>query len=325
LRRQIAALSMQLSATRAELAEEQQGRANDADEIAKLLDRVAGEDAVVQTLRDDLARERAFVEELRVSVQEKYNDCSTLRQRLADAESLIAKELDDAADRHALVQRAERAEQDLAEVRKQLDVSRTSEDSARSEIAKLGNQLEELRRVHAASEVELGKANQALKSANMKAFAANRQLESWKSESLRMIEQTRAEQGAVVANLTAEHARAVESVRREASEGSAALAALRQRVEAAAAELAMAAKSLEGTRVALSRDAHGGRGQSAPKVPPAAPSSGSSLSAPTRPAIPAALVKKAPPPPSSDSPILEVSELDVKAEDLIDELMKREV
>jgi hypothetical protein len=115
LRRQIAALQKLLSETRAELASEQEGRADDADEMARLLDRIASDDAVSQSLRDDLERERAFVEELRVSVQEKYADCNTLRQRLADAESLVAKELDEAADRHALTDRAERAEQELSE------------------------------------------------------------------------------------------------------------------------------------------------------------------------------------------------------------------
>ena len=307
LRRQIAALQKQLSATRAELAEEQEGRAADADEVARLLDRVASEDAVVQALRDDLARERAFVEELRVSVQEKYNDCATLRQRLADAESLIAKELEEAADRRALAVRAERAEQDLSDVRKQLDVSRASEDSARTEIASLSTQLEELRRAHTSAKAELDKAKESLKTANMKAFAANRQLESWKSESLRTMEEMRSAQNAVVAGLTADHARAVEALRREAGEGSAALAALRKRVEAAIDELTSAA-----------------RPGPAPAPAPAPAGPGAPTGAPTRPAIPAAIARKAPPAPSSDAPLLEVAELDLQADDLVDELTNKD-
>jgi DNA repair exonuclease SbcCD ATPase subunit len=339
LRRQIAGLQKLLSETRAELASEQEGRADDADEMARLLDRIASDDAVSQSLRDDLERERAFVEELRVSVQEKYADCNTLRQRLADAESLVAKELDEAADRHAITERAERAEQDLAEVRKQLDevrkqldVSRMSEESTRTEIATLSTQLEVLRRAFTTQEAELGKVNQALKSANMKAFAANRQLESWKSESLRMIEQTRAEQGVVIAGLTAEHAKALESLRREAGEGNAAAAAMRKRVDAATEGLAAAAKLVEATQAALAlrsltpapqpAAAPAATPTPAPAAsPPPAPTEARSLSIPTRPAMPAALAAKRPL--VMETPVLEVSELDVRAEDLIEELMMK--
>jgi hypothetical protein len=336
LRRQIAGLQKKLSEARAELAEEQEGRANDAEEVSKLLDRIASEDAVAQSLREDLERERTFVEELRVSVQEKYADCNTLRQRLADAESLVAKELDEAADRHVLTQRAEQAEHDLAEVRKQLDVSRASEEATRSEIATVSTQLEVLRRAYGTQEAELEKANQALKSANMKAFAANKQLESWKSESLRMIEQTRAEQSAVIANLTAEHARAIEALRREASEGSAAAATMRKKMDAANAGLAAAAKLFEATQAALALRSFtpGERPVVAPAPAPAAapaapapsadPDPARSLSIPTRPAMPAAMAALAMKTTAvAESPILEYAELDVQAEDLIEELMTK--
>jgi hypothetical protein len=342
LRRQIAALQKQLSVARGELADEQEGRANDAEEMAKLLDRIASEDAVAQALRDDLERERTFVEELRVSVQEKYADCNTLRQRLADAESLVAKELDEAADRHTLTQRAEQAEHDLADVRKQLDVSRASEEATRSEIATISTQLEVLRRAYGAQEGELEKSNQALKSANVKAFAANKQLESWKSESLRMIEQTRAEQSAVIANLTAEHAKAIESLRREAGEGSAAAAAMRKKVDAANAGLAAAAKLFEATQAALALRSFTPLAQpaaqppappapapeaAAPKAPAPAEPDPRSLSVPTRPAMPAAMAAMAAMAMKqtevAESPVLEYAELDLRAEDLIEELMTK--
>jgi hypothetical protein len=331
LRRQIAGLQKQLSVTRAELAEEQEGRANDTEEMAKLLDRIASEDAVAQSLRDDLERERTFVEELRVSVQEKYADCNTLRQRLADAESLIAKELDEAAERHTLTQRAEQAEHDLAEVRKQLDVSRASEEATRSEIATVSTQLEVLRRAYGTQEAELEKANQALKSANVKAFAANKQLESWKSESLRMIEQTRAEQSAVIANLTAEHSKAIETLRREAGEGNAAAAAMRKKMNAANAGLAAAAKLFEATQAALALRSFTPAEQPAlahaptpAASAPADPVATRSLSVPTRPAMPAALAALAGKSAAiAESPVLEIAELDLRAEDLIEELMTK--
>jgi hypothetical protein len=274
LRRQIAALQMELSVARAELASEQEGRANDAERMGTLLDRISGDDAVVQSLRDDLARERAFVEELRVSVQEKYADCNALRQRLAEVEeSLTAKELDEAAERHVQTQRADRAEQEAAELKKQ---------------------LEALRRDHSAREAELEKTHQALKTANIKAFAANRQLESWKSESFRMIEQTRAE-----------HATTLEALRCEAAIG-----------------LAAAVKSLETIQTAILIPAPKVEAPAAPppKLQPAPPPPAAHLPVtPTRPAIPALLRKKQP----ASTPSLEVAELDVNADDLIEELMSK--
>jgi hypothetical protein len=319
LRRQIAALQMELSLMRAELASEQEDRANDSEKMGTLLDRIAGDDAVTQSLRDDLARERSFIEELRVSVQDKYADCSTLRQQLTDAEErLAAKERDEASERDLATQRAERAEQDLSEVRQELEALRHDHttqaaecqvltqraERAEQDLSEVRKELEALRQDHATRTAELEKASHALKTSNMKAFAANRQLESWKSESFRMIEQTRAEQGAVIESLRAEHSKSMEALRREAGAG-----------------LSAAAKSLEMIQAALALPLPSGSGGSSPDAPADPPAL---VRAPGPPRLPpAANSPPTTPKQPASAPSLEVAELDMCAEDLIEELSSK--
>jgi hypothetical protein len=245
LRRQLSTLQMQLSEAQGQLAREQGSRAEDAEEMARVLERLSAADAENESLRDDLERERKFVEELRVSVREKYEDCNTLRQKLADAESLIAKELEEAAERHALTERAERAEQEIVEVTKQLEVSRASEESVRGELATHSAQLEILRRAYEKQEAELTKSSASLKNANMKAFAANKQLESWKAESQRTMEQTRVEQEVVLTKLAADHAKAIEAARTDADEARTRALEAQKQLGDATEKLAMATWSLE--------------------------------------------------------------------------------
>jgi DNA repair exonuclease SbcCD ATPase subunit len=245
LRRQLSSLQMQFSEAQGELGREQASRAEDAEEMAQVLERLANADAENESLRDDLERERNFVEELRVSVREKYEDCNTLKQKLADAETLIAKELEEAAERQALAERAERAEQEVAEVQKQLEVSRASEESVRAELSTTSSQLDILRRAFEKQEAELAKSNTALKNANMKAFAANKQLESWKAESQRTMEQTRVEQEVVLTKLAAEHAKAIEAVRGEADDATALALAAQKQMQETTVKLARALQSLD--------------------------------------------------------------------------------
>jgi hypothetical protein len=245
LRRQLAALQLQLSDAQGQLAREQEGRATDAEEMARVLTLLSSSEAENDALVGDLEREKAFVEELRVSVREKYEDCNLLRLRLADTESLIAKELDEAADRHALTERAERAEHEASDLSKQLEASRASEESVRLDLATVSTQLNELRHAQETLEAELTKSNATLKNANMKAFAANKQLESWKSESARTMEQTRTEQSAALAKMTEEHAKAAEVLRRQADDANALALALEKQMAGATEKLALATKSLE--------------------------------------------------------------------------------
>jgi hypothetical protein len=245
IRRQLANLQMQLADTQAELAREQQGRAEDAEEMARVLERLARAESEVDSARDDVERERAFVEELRVSVREKYEDCNTLKQKLADAETLVANQLDEAAERQKLAARAELAERELADVKKQLEVARASEQAARAEIATAGSQLEILRRAFEQQEAELTKANAGLKAANIKAFTANKQLESWRAESQRTLEQTRIEQEAAIAKMLAEHAKTLEDVRSEASLAKSVAQSAEKQIQAAHEKLALVTSSME--------------------------------------------------------------------------------
>jgi len=171
-RRQLAALHKDLSLARAELASEQEGRANEAEQLETVLGRLAGEEAVTLALREDLARERALIEDLRETVHDKVAGCEELRKRLSDAEeNQTAKELSDATDRHAQTQRAERAEAELAEGRQ----------SAERQAAEAEARLEDLRKQLAALQAELETATQAARAANAKAFGAAKQLDGWKA------------------------------------------------------------------------------------------------------------------------------------------------
>jgi chromosome segregation ATPase len=221
---------MHLADAQGQLAVEQQGRAEDADALAVMLERVANSERAAEeaaNLRVELEREREFVEELRVSVREKYEDCNTLRQRLADAEALaVAKELEDAAERHALTDRADLFARQLDEAQKQLELARATEEAARTELARLSTELEDSRRERGSVEAELEKANAALKNANMKTFAANKQLESWKGESQRAMDESRRE-----------HQAALEALAGEVVQGNATALALRRQLEGAREKL----------------------------------------------------------------------------------------
>jgi DNA repair exonuclease SbcCD ATPase subunit len=260
LRRQLATLQLQLSDVQGQLAREQEGRAADAEEMARVLGLLSTSEAENDGLAGDLERERVFVEELRVSVREKYEDCNVLRQRLADAESLLAKELEEAADRHALTERAERAEHRVSDLTERLEESRASQESARTEVATISAQLHELRSAHEELEAELEKSNATLKNAHMKVFAANKQLESWKSESQRTMEQTRTEQEAAMARMTAEHSETAAALRRQADDAGALVMSLQKQMEVATEKLALAAKSLE-VLEEVERQVHGVREQ----------------------------------------------------------------
>jgi chromosome segregation ATPase len=304
VRRQLATLQMQLADAQGELAREQQSRADDAEEMARVLERLATAEAEGETLQDDIERERAFVEELRVSVREKYEDCNTLRQKLADAETLVAKELEEAGERHALSERADAAERNLTDVNKQLAVSRASEESARHEIATLSSQLEILRGAFEKQEAELTKVNTGLKNANMKTFAANKQLESWKAESQRTMEQTRVEQEVVLAKLTTEHAKTLEDVRREASEAKALSQAAEKQMALANEKLSLVTHSMDTLEEAerqmqsLRDKAYGARKAALEHATHAR----KSLVAPASPASPAASPTVSPPTSAKKSP-----------------------
>jgi predicted nucleic acid-binding Zn-ribbon protein len=356
LRRQLAALQMHLAEAQGQLAQEQHGRAEDADALAVMLERVASSERAVAeaaNLRLELEREREFVEELRVSVREKYEDCNSLRQRLADAESLIAKQIEEAAERYALSERAELLQRQLTDAQKQLELERASEAAGRTERAALSTQLEDVRREQASLEAELQKANSAVKNANMRAFAANKQLDSWKSESQRMIEQSRLE-----------HQISLDALRREIMQGNATVAELRRQLDDAAEkldaltlsfdaidkreceidtlrELAQAARraALDQTghaRKALAPITNAPRASSPPVAATAAgPTSAGFAAAKRPPAIPprpppltksvAPMAQQAPIPAaekSSEAPSLEIGETDMRVEDLVEELLE---
>ncbi len=351
LRRQLATLQLQLADAQGQLAHEQQGRAEDADALAALLEKVASaERAVAEAadLRIELEREREFVEELRASVREKYEDGNTLRQRLAEAQTLVARGLEEAADRHALAERVELLERHHGETKKERDGARASEEAKTADLGALSTRLEESRRERESLDGELQKANVALKNANMKAFAANKQLESWKVESERTIEQFRVE-----------HRIAVDALQGEVVQGSALAAALRKQLDDAASNVGKLAtlletldekeREMEGLRE-LARSARrvlldqAGDAQkaltplaSAPELapPPAPVASGGPRPATSRaprppvPPRPAPLAKLLAEPVSrprledaKEAPFLEISETEMRAEDLFEELLE---
>jgi hypothetical protein len=325
LRRQLATLQLQLSDAQSQLAREQDGRAADAEEVARVLSLLSKAEADNHALGEELRREQTFVEELRVSVREKYEDCNVLRGQLADAQSLVAKELEEAANRGALVERAERAEHEGAELKVRLETLRASDESARAEVATISSQLRELQATHEALQAELAKSNATLKNANMKAYAANKQLESWKSESQRTMEQTRIEQEAALAKMAAEHSMAADALRLRAEEAGATALGLEKQMAGAMEKLSLVAKALDSIGEA-ERQAHGLREQA--KV---ARRSALEQTALVRrllsPGMPGLVTK--PPQPiepgakkGSDPPALEIGEIEMGADDLVMELME---
>jgi chromosome segregation ATPase len=345
---------MHLADAQGQLAQEQQGRAEDADALAVILERVANSERAAEeaaNLRAELEREREFVEELRVSVREKYEDCNTLRQRLADAESLaVAKGLEEATERHALADRAELFARQLDEAQKQLELARASDEAGRTQLAVLSTQLEDSRRERGSVEAELERVNVALKNANMKAFAANKQLESWKVESQRAMDQNRLE-----------HQASMEALTREVAQSNAVAVALRRRLDAAKEKLEALTTSLgaldqkereinglrelaEGARrLALENADHARKAlaeleeratptdvtfATAATIVPAslAPASGGPKRPPGPPPRPAPLTKPIAAPASipeaekADTPSLEIGVTEMRMEDLVEEL-----
>jgi hypothetical protein len=361
---------MQLAEAQGELGREQQGRAEDADALAVMLERVVSSERAVAeaaNLRIELEHEREFVEELRASVREKYDDSTALRQKLTDTQTLLAKALEEAADRHTLAGRVELSERQLDEAKEQLEGARASDEAGRGDLALLSTQLEQLRRERDSVDAELQKANAALKNTNIKAFAASKQFDSWKSESERSIEQSRAE-----------HQVAVDALQREVMHGHTVAAALRQQLDDAVSMLGGLTTSFEaldererevdglrelarGTRRSLLDQAWQARKALAPvaDVPaalsptmaaPAAPAPSSGFAAlssaappassrasraPRPPAVPPRLpptVKPMPergpsdrPPAASDAALVEVGETEMRADDLVEELLEAQV
>ncbi len=363
LRRQLATVQMHLAEAQGQLAREQQGRAEDADALAVMLERVARSEramADAAELRIELEREREFVEELRVSVREKYDDGNALRQRLADAETLLATKTAEAADRHAWADRAALLESQLDEANKERAAAVASEEARRGELAALSAQLEDLRRAHGPLEAELHKANAALKSANMKTFAANKQLEAWKSESQRTIEQTRVEQQGAIDALRIEVTRsnsAVATLEKQLADAVGKLEALtmslatlsqaerdvdRLREQTARARRS-ADEQLEAARKALASTTDvpvsSSRLTAAPPVTPTVP--GFAATPPPAPSAAANRAKRPPPPPrpepsakriaegslhppdkADEAPSLEIGETEMQADDLVAELLE---
>jgi predicted nucleic acid-binding Zn-ribbon protein len=297
-RRQIAALQKDLSLARAELGSEQEGRANEAEQMETLLGRLASEEAVTQALREDLARERTLIEDLRETVQEKVAECGELRRRVSDVEEIqTAKELTDATERHVQTQRADRAEAELVEVRQ----------SAERQAVEAEARLEDLRKQLAALQAELEKAAQGTKAANLKAFGAAKQLDAWKSESTRLIEQGRAEHAAAQAKLAADYAASFESLRRAAIEG---VAASVKSLQAIQSKLSTAPTATPSPLPLGSRAPRPSLPAAPPRAaagPPPLPPDGSSPTATARPEAP-----------RDSAPSLEVAVVDCP-EELVDE------
>jgi chromosome segregation ATPase len=233
------------------LAEEQRERAEEADQLARMLKHVATADGRIQAGMRALADEREVSQQLGKSLTQKEEECVSLRGQVQDLEQRL-EEL--ASTKEQLIE----ARSSVGELKRQLLDAIAEVDglkAARDEIASVKRALDESKKDATAKAQELERVNGQLKQANMKAFTANKQLESWKSESQRAIDALRKDDETKLAALEQKlrasetHCKALELeanvARRDRQETRARADSMRQHVEASIKILTLTSEALE--------------------------------------------------------------------------------
>ena len=165
LRHEIASLQSQLADAQQKLAREQQGRAEDADKLAEMLARISNAEA----------RARAAEGRVESEVAGVTHEAAVLRERVTRQEDeLIASSLEIEQGRRAL----DAAREDAAAARAEAAELRAAKD----DLAKKAAELEAAQKQLAEHTSAMTKAQANLRQAQMRAFTANRQLETWKKD-----------------------------------------------------------------------------------------------------------------------------------------------
>jgi chromosome segregation ATPase len=218
LRHRLPQLQGQLADAHRLLAREQEERAEDADKIAQLVERVTeiesrltAADMKVAELAHELEDARQIGQELRISEQVKEDANEVLRKQVGEMQL--------EAEAHA------RLQSQLVELQKEMAAARTVAEAAQaarklesSELEKARVALEMTKGERDKHADEVAKLDGNLKQANMKAVAAAKQLETWKTESQRMMDQLRRDHEIAVAAQRADHAAALARAEKQAEE-----------------------------------------------------------------------------------------------------------
>jgi chromosome segregation ATPase len=284
-RHKLAALQSQLADVQRVLAEEQRERAEEADQLARMLKHVSMADTRLREAEEraeerlgaaarQLEEERDVSQQLGRSLTHKEEECVALRGQVLD----VQQQLDNAREQFAA------SEQQLGVTKERLiDVQANEGElkrqlldavgeidalkTARAELVQVKSSLDASQRDAALKAQEVERTNTQLKQAQMKAFAAGKQLESWKVESQRAMEQLRKEHDDAVASLenqigavskklaTNEQLRKAlgveaDAVRRELKDSLARGATMRQHLEAAIKMLTLTSQALEAAETA---------------------------------------------------------------------------
>ncbi|HEY2367387.1 MAG TPA: hypothetical protein VGH87_13420 [Polyangiaceae bacterium] len=259
-RHKMAAMQSQLADVQRLLADEQRERAEEADQLARMLKHVA-------TAERALAEERDVALQLGKSLTQREQEVVTLRGQVLDLEQrnangneqvgALERELADMKEMLVDLRATE------GELRRQLLDAISELDGlkgARTELANAQKSLGESEREVVSKGQEIERIGAQLKQAHQKAFTATKQLESWKSESQRAIDQVRKELEGTIASLTkrieaseAERktlATEAESMRRELKDARARADSMRQHVAASVEILTFTSEALEAAEAA---------------------------------------------------------------------------
>ena len=237
-RHKIAALQAQVADVQRLLADEQRERAEEADELARMLKALA-------LAERRLAEERDVAQQLAQSLTQREEECITLRGHLQDAEQRLE---DLASTKEQLV--AARASE--GELKRQLLDSIAEVDalqSAKTELTHAKKVRDETQKDAAEKAQEIERLGAQLKQAHMKAFTANKQLESWKVESQRAMDQLRKEYEERIDALT-KKVDAHDKDQRELRAEAAAARSMRQHIDASIKILGLTSEALEAVEVA---------------------------------------------------------------------------
>lgn len=259
-RHKMAAMQSQLADVQRLLADEQRERAEEADQLARMLKHVA-------TTERALAEERDVALQLGKSLTQREEDVVGLRGQVLDLEQRNANG----------TEQVSALERELADVKEMLVELRANEGElkrqlldaiaehdglkgARSELAKAQRALGESEREVVAKGQEIERLGAQLKQAHQKAFTANKQVETWKAESQRAVDNVRKEHEGTIESLgkrlaasEAERTKLASeagSMRRELQEARARADSMRQHVAASVEILGFTSEALEAAEAA---------------------------------------------------------------------------
>ena len=201
-RHKMAAMQSQLADLQRLLADEQRERAEEADQLARMLKHVA-------TAERALAEERDVAQQLGKSLTQREEEVVALRGQVLDLEQRNANGAEQIAALERELADVKEMVVDLraneGELKRQLLDAIAEHDGlkgARAELDKAQRSLAESEREVVAKGQEIERLGAQLKQAHQKAFTATKQLESWKSESQRAVDQVRKEHEGTIESLT---------------------------------------------------------------------------------------------------------------------------